>query len=186
MSVTFITERDRNAIAGLFAAAKDKLVEARAVLDEYDSIVSIIHDFGWTQLPLSYGSSFPGFYYGPRGPNDGGLCELSPVVCDIVSLEPPQGPLEGYKRPISVSGRFKYKQDLTLYVQAFSSTCQYCGGTGDEKRGPDGRTWHIDHVYAESLGGDSDPDNLVLACATCNIRKNAKLLTEHLGALCRK
>lgn len=40
--------------------------------------------------------------------------------------------------------------------------------------GPDGRNWHIDHVYPKALGGDDGLDNRVLACATCNLSKKHK------------
>jgi len=58
--------------------------------------------------------------------------------------------------------------------------CIYCHQGGDQKRGPDGRSWHIDHVYPVSLGGDDNEDNLVLACATCNLQKNRQLLMDAL------
>lgn len=58
--------------------------------------------------------------------------------------------------------------------------CSYCRKSGTPEVGPDGRTWHMDHLYAESLGGDDNQDNLVLACATCNISKKDKLLCDFL------
>lgn len=65
--------------------------------------------------------------------------------------------------------------DLVLELGTeFYWTCVYCQKTGTQERGPDGRGWHIDHAYPKALGGDDDPDNLILACATCNIRKGKK------------
>lgn len=61
-------------------------------------------------------------------------------------------------------------------------TCVYCGMRGAEDRGPDGRVWHIDHLFAKANGGDSLSDNLILACATCNLRKNRDLASEILHA----
>lgn len=58
--------------------------------------------------------------------------------------------------------------------------CIYCQRAGDDEIGPDGRVWHVDHFFAESKGGDSLSDNLVLACATCNLSKNHKLASEVL------
>lgn len=49
-----------------------------------------------------------------------------------------------------------------------------------KEKGPDGRVWHIDHLYPEALGGDWKNDNLVLACATCNLRKSRHLLMDFL------
>ena len=62
-------------------------------------------------------------------------------------------------------------------------TCIYCQRIGTEESGPDKRMWHVDHMYAQSLGGDSRPDNLVLACATCNLQKGKKRLREFLGVI---
>ena len=59
--------------------------------------------------------------------------------------------------------------------------CVYCGLKGDEKVGPDTRTWHVDHLFAKVNGGDYLPDNLVLSCATCNIKKNRLLLCEFIA-----
>src|SRR6266705_5616843 len=38
--------------------------------------------------------------------------------------------------------------------------------------------YHIDHVIPLSRGGSNAPDNLVLACPTCNMRKAARLPSE--------
>ncbi len=59
-------------------------------------------------------------------------------------------------------------------------TCVYCQKAGNEKEGPDGRVWHLDHGYPRALGGDDDPENMILSCATCNIRKGKKTVTEVL------
>lgn len=59
-------------------------------------------------------------------------------------------------------------------------SCCYCRMKGSERCGPDNRPWHVDHLYPVVRGGDNKPDNLVLACATCNLKKKAKLLAEFL------
>ena len=64
--------------------------------------------------------------------------------------------------------------------EACSWVCCYCTRSGDRNVDPDGRTWHVDHLYAQANGGDSAPDNLVLACAACNISKSKKLIAEFL------
>jgi 5-methylcytosine-specific restriction endonuclease McrA len=56
--------------------------------------------------------------------------------------------------------------------------CFYCSGQGDEENGPDGRGWHVDHAYPVIRGGDEQPDNLVLACATCNLAKKDATAAE--------
>ena len=56
-------------------------------------------------------------------------------------------------------------------IAGFYERCQYCEGEGDSKNGPDGRPWHLDRWIPGAQGGEYEPDNVVLSCATCNIRK---------------
>ena len=61
----------------------------------------------------------------------------------------------------------------------FPTSCAYCGAPGSV-------TWwkpngwvsftglEMDHVHPEVFGGPSTPDNLVLACRSCNRRKATK------------
>ena len=44
-------------------------------------------------------------------------------------------------------------------------TCQYCG-----RKAPDVEL-HIDHIIPKSKGGTNESENLVVACAECNIGK---------------
>ena len=48
--------------------------------------------------------------------------------------------------------------------------CEYCGLSQEGQEA----TFHIDHVTPRSLGGDSNEDNLALACVSCSLRKGAK------------
>ncbi|MBX3050826.1 MAG: HNH endonuclease [Caldilineaceae bacterium] len=52
--------------------------------------------------------------------------------------------------------------------------CYICKRAGTEETGPDGRSWHIDHITPLSKGGQTALYNLALSCATCNQRKAAK------------
>lgn len=45
--------------------------------------------------------------------------------------------------------------------------CQYCGAH------PPSVVLHVDHINAVARGGKNDPDNLVTACADCNLGKAA-------------
>jgi hypothetical protein len=49
--------------------------------------------------------------------------------------------------------------------------CQYCGAT------PPNAFLHVDHVIAVANGGHSGADNLVTACADCNLGKAARPLS---------
>lgn len=55
--------------------------------------------------------------------------------------------------------------------------CVYCQRSGTPAAGPDGRNWHVDHIFAHSNGGDFCSDNFVLACATCNLQKHNRLIS---------
>ncbi len=38
-----------------------------------------------------------------------------------------------------------------------------------------GKTYHVDHVIPLSKGGSNGPENIVIACPRCNLRKNANI-----------
>lgn len=50
----------------------------------------------------------------------------------------------------------------------YNHTCVYCGAPSE----------HVDHVLPVSKGGTNDLDNLVAACAACNLTKSDRLLSE--------
>lgn len=58
-----------------------------------------------------------------------------------------------------------------------SHTCQYCGSRSSRLT--------IDHVLPRHRGGDHTWDNLVTACADCNLRKGGRSLREARMALLR-
>lgn len=53
--------------------------------------------------------------------------------------------------------------------------CRYCGQHGTETHGPDGKAWHVDHVWPLKLGGQSKASNLALACEPCNLQKGDRV-----------
>lgn len=63
---------------------------------------------------------------------------------------------------------------LTDLIVTFRARCHYCNRSGSLEIGPDDRPWHIDHMNPISRGGSDDDDNLVLACARCNLTKSAR------------
>jgi len=46
-----------------------------------------------------------------------------------------------------------------------------------------GKHYHVDHVTPLSLGGSNGPENLVIACAECNLSKGAKHPMDFAGML---
>lgn len=72
-------------------------------------------------------------------------------------------------------GRVPFKpHERAQVINECSRTCQYCYRAGDDRLGPDGATWHIDHVIPLSKGGAHERSNWALACAQCNIKKRDK------------
>lgn len=61
---------------------------------------------------------------------------------------------------------------LTLWEDLDLWRCVYC----------DGPFQHVDHSLARARGGTDDPENLVPACATCNLSKSDRSLGEFLRA----
>ena len=54
-----------------------------------------------------------------------------------------------------------------------SDTCPYC-------EEPLGQNPHADHIYPISMGGQSVPDNIVLVCEACNLRKKDLSLRQFI------
>jgi 5-methylcytosine-specific restriction endonuclease McrA len=46
---------------------------------------------------------------------------------------------------------------------------------------PVGKTYHVDHVVPLAKGGSNGPENIVIACPSCNVRKGAELPAEFAG-----
>jgi 5-methylcytosine-specific restriction endonuclease McrA len=61
--------------------------------------------------------------------------------------------------------------DIEAQRQRQNGLCYYCHKPWGSPRHPNG---HIDHVVPLALGGSNGPENLVIACEECNLRKGAK------------
>lgn len=65
--------------------------------------------------------------------------------------------------------------DVEQQYKAQRGKCYYCGvKVGD--------TYHVDHVVPLSRGGSNGPENIVIACVTCNCSKRDKLPHEWKGS----
>lgn len=74
------------------------------------------------------------------------------------------------KRKVSTRTRFAvFARD--------NHTCQYCGA-----KAPD-VTLHVDHIHPVSKGGSNQSDNLITACAKCNLGKADIVHPTMAGAL---
>lgn len=58
---------------------------------------------------------------------------------------------------------------------AVTKDCPYCGL-------PLGDAIHADHIYPVSKGGLSTPENMVLICEQCNLKKHSKTLRQFMKA----
>lgn len=61
--------------------------------------------------------------------------------------------------------------DIRQQYKAQKGKCYYC----DAKVGD---SYHVDHVVPLSRGGSNGPENIVIACVTCNSSKNNRLPHE--------
>lgn len=68
------------------------------------------------------------------------------------------------------------KNDLLIIFQKQEGACLYC----DANVGRRGKRWHADHFIPLSRGGTNYPENIVIACADCNLSKHAKMPWEFM------
>jgi len=76
-------------------------------------------------------------------------------------------------RKLNASGSFT-ATDIDIQYQKQGGLCWWCGKELHNK-------YHIDHVIPLSRGGSNYPENLVCACAHCNLSKGSKLPGEWQG-----
>ena len=57
-----------------------------------------------------------------------------------------------------------------LVIRRAGNRCEYCqlSQIGQEA------TFHVDHILAEANGGETEEQNLALACVSCSLRKEAR------------
>lgn len=67
-------------------------------------------------------------------------------------------------------------EDIRAQYQAQRGRCWWCGNLLNG-------TYHVDHLIPLSRGGSNAPENIVLACPSCNMSKNNKLPHEWIGRL---
>ncbi len=167
---------DSEAIINLAADAFACLTEADYWIDRYNEIVREFHTHEYNQFKFSYGITGLG-------------CEIRPDEVDALLQEGPTPDRSNeyhHDRPIEAFPEKTHRKTLAELRNEIGEPCGwicvYCQKSGDAEAGPDKRQWHIDHLYARSRGGDDEPDNLVLSCATCNLQKSAKLLRDAMAA----
>lgn len=78
-------------------------------------------------------------------------------------------------RKANAAGIFT-KADVDLLYRSQKGKCWHCGKSIESG-------YHIDHLIPLSRGGSNWPNNLVLACPSCNLSKGAKMPHEWNGKL---
>lgn len=73
-------------------------------------------------------------------------------------------------RKMKAEGKYTAK-DIRLQYERQKGRCYWCGVKV-------GKKYHVDHVIPLSRGGTNWPENLVVACPTCNCSKGGKLPHE--------
>lgn len=100
-------------------------------------------------------------------------CAVARVVAEFFELGA-DGLLHhaGADREIAQAARSSgnYARFRSLIFERDGGACVYCGATGDGLE--------LDHVLPRSRGGSDLPDNLALACQTCNRSKGARTPEE--------
>lgn len=76
-------------------------------------------------------------------------------------------------RKINAQGKHT-AQDVQAQYTRQKGECYYAA-CGHSKLG---KVYHVDHIIPLSRGGSNGPENLVIACPTCNLSKHNKLLHE--------
>lgn len=82
------------------------------------------------------------------------------------------------RRALTLQAEGTYtKEDIQEQYKRQKGKCYWC--TKKLEKYPNGtHIFHIDHICPLSRGGSNSPDNLVLACPTCNQSKSARLPHE--------
>lgn len=158
--------------------------EARALIEEAIEIEKKFNAIGDVLRQMGYGG------------DPSGLDELPFPWMDVTWVNQSMtGPsdidpffIEGPRRARTarVVRRISMARQRQLLGEEQDWKCYYCREQGDGSKGPDGRIWHVDHMVAIVNGGDNKLDNLVLACATCNLAKLRHSAEEYFQVLARR
>lgn len=154
--------------------AKELLETALLCLDEYNEVAEALEELGYREVVALF-DNVELFPPPPLGLSSGNANYDDTKFLDEILKTGPIG-----KPDTGASGRkFSLAAERGRLGGESGWKCFYCGEQGESQKGPDGRNWHVDHAYPVSRGGDNEQDNLVLACATCNLEKKALSAAEY-------
>lgn len=160
----------------LFAQAKARIEEILHLIEEYNDLQEALVDLGYVNSDYDRHNPWPVPYLELCG-NGSTTVTDSSVLDAFLERGPERRPKT---QPISRYSMVKERYRLGMEC---GWKCFYCGKDGNQDNGPDGRIWHVDHAYPVIRGGDDQPDNHVLACATCNLDKKASTAMEYFKRL---
>jgi hypothetical protein len=161
----------------LFADARAHIQTILELIDSYNEVRQAIEDLGYV-IPGEK-KSHPSMrvpYLGLHAQTGRGFFDIED--CSLLDEFFDAGPVK--KRELRVARPTPTLAARRRLGKENGWACFYCSETGNESHGPDGRVWHVDHAYSVADGGDNQPDNLVLSCATCNLDKKAKSALQFL------
>jgi hypothetical protein len=61
-----------------------------------------------------------------------------------------------------------------IVIERALDRCEYCR----MHQALQGATFHIEHILPKSVGGNDAPENLALACPSCNLSKSARTVAK--------
>lgn len=170
---TPVRSSNSTAAALLFANAEAYIEDILSLIAEYNEIRDGLADLGYVGTADDPEAQVP--YLELIG--SGGCGNV--MIRDASDLEPfwKTGPIAA-RGPIGIPRMPMAAQRARLGKES-GWKCHYCHSKGCEQFGPDQRIWRVDHSYPVIRGGDNQKDNLVLACATCNLQKHAATALEY-------
>lgn len=80
-------------------------------------------------------------------------------------------------RRVAAEGTYSTK-DIDAAFKRQAGLCLYCGEPVGNQTGR--KPWHADHFIPLARGGTNNPENIVIACQTCNFSKHDKMPWEFM------
>ncbi|HBJ86530.1 MAG TPA: hypothetical protein DDZ88_22280 [Verrucomicrobiales bacterium] len=59
-------------------------------------------------------------------------------------------------------------------IERAGNRCEYCGLSQEGQEA----VFHVDHIHPVKLAGQTELENLALACVSCSLRKGARVSAE--------
>jgi 5-methylcytosine-specific restriction endonuclease McrA len=100
------------------------------------------------------------------------LADLKPI---LERLEKKEGAMIALKNKAAANSAEKRAIGASVKKRLTTNdSCPYCGGILNDSA-------HADHIIPVALGGLSTPSNMVIVCASCNLKKSDKTLREFIS-----